>query len=327
MSAGAAPGATGEDPRPISLRGFRPYSVHLRERRQLGPHFVRMVFGGADLDIFGTDGLDQRIKLVFPNDAGGWLDYGLDDPQAVAAGAWYQRRLAAPSEQRNPIRTYTVRSVDPARRELCVDFAVHGASGPGTSFALRARPGDELIVIGPDARSPEHRLGIDFQPGAARRVLLAGDETAAPAICSIVERLGAQSGPARVRVQAFVEVAEAGDALIGSPGEGIELNWPIRQGAHGAALIAAVSRFLRENPAFVAGAESAPAAPLEDVDVDENLLWELPESGVTADFYAWIAGEAGVVRTLRRLLVAEHHVDRSVVAFMGYWRAGRSEAN
>ena len=72
---------------------------------------------------------------------------------------------------------------------------------------------------------------------------------------------------------------------------------------------------------------------LEDVDVDEGMLWEVPvdETGAPlradAALYAWLAGEAAVIKTLRRHLVAECGVDRKAVAFMGYWRAGRSEAN
>ncbi len=38
--------------------------------------------------------------------------------------------------------------------------------------------------------------------------------------------------------------------------------------------------------------------------------------------YAWIAGESKVVTGLRRHLVNELHIDRSQVAFMGYWRRG-----
>ncbi|NTW42518.1 MAG: siderophore-interacting protein, partial [Cellulomonadaceae bacterium] len=42
--------------------------------------------------------------------------------------------------------------------------------------------------------------------------------------------------------------------------------------------------------------------------------------------YAWLAGEAGVIKTLRRHLVTGCGVDRKSVAFMGYWRAGRPES-
>ena len=41
--------------------------------------------------------------------------------------------------------------------------------------------------------------------------------------------------------------------------------------------------------------------------------------------YAWIAGEAAVIRELRRYLVREVGMDRRQVAFMGYWRIGKSE--
>jgi NADPH-dependent ferric siderophore reductase len=42
-------------------------------------------------------------------------------------------------------------------------------------------------------------------------------------------------------------------------------------------------------------------------------------------FYAWIAGEAGVVKDLRRYLVRDVGIDRKQVAFMGYWRKGKAE--
>ena len=40
--------------------------------------------------------------------------------------------------------------------------------------------------------------------------------------------------------------------------------------------------------------------------------------------YAWFAGEAAVVKGLRRHLVQDIGVDRRAVAFMGYWREGRT---
>ncbi|HYN95042.1 MAG TPA: SIP domain-containing protein, partial [Pilimelia sp.] len=70
----------------------------------------------------------------------------------------------------------------------------------------------------------------------------------------------------------------------------------------------------------------AGADALGEVDVDTDILWEVPaESPPAAGMYAWLAGEAGVIRTLRRHLVAERGLDRRAVAFMGYWRAGRPE--
>ena len=40
---------------------------------------------------------------------------------------------------------------------------------------------------------------------------------------------------------------------------------------------------------------------------------------------AWIAGESGSVKALRRHLVNERRLDRRRVTFVGYWRKGLSE--
>ena len=48
---------------------------------------------------------------------------------------------------------------------------------------------------------------------------------------------------------------------------------------------------------------------------------ELPEGTP----YAWIAGEAGTVKALRRHLVRERGFDRRAVKFTGYWRRGATE--
>lgn len=42
-------------------------------------------------------------------------------------------------------------------------------------------------------------------------------------------------------------------------------------------------------------------------------------------FSAWIAGEAGPVKRLRRYLVQEVGVDRKQIAFMGCWKQGKAE--
>jgi len=61
---------------------------------------------------------------------------------------------------------------------------------------------------------------------------------------------------------------------------------------------------------------------------DDDILWEVPEEPAlpqrSSGVYAWLAGEAGVVKGLRRHLVQERGIDRRSVAFMGYWRDGRT---
>lgn len=294
---------------------YRPYAVSVSDVQRLSPHFLRVVFTGVDLEWFGTGGLDQRIKIVFPVD-GAYGDFG----QHEAAGDWYDRWRALPHEERNPFRTYTVRRIDPAARELWVDFVVHHDAGPAGTWAESARPGDELIIVGPDERSPHSRGGIDWHPGSARRLLLVGDETAAPAICSILESLDP-----RCDVDAFIEVPTADDALAPSVSERVRLRWLPRDDAeHGANLIDAVTAWTAQNADVLARASAPRPQTLDDIDVDHELLWDSPEDA-EGEFYAWMAGEAATIKLLRRLLVSGCGVDRKRVAFMGYWRNGQAE--
>ena len=63
---------------------------------------------------------------------------------------------------------------------------VHGDSGPGSAWALRAAPGD---LVG--FRAAGSALPTDQPPGA--RQLLVADETAMPALYAILESLGPAS--------------------------------------------------------------------------------------------------------------------------------------
>jgi len=298
---------------------YRPYVAVVKVARRLSPHFVRITFTSDDFDVFGTDRRDQRVKIVLPGANGRLCDIGQDDPAAIDNGEWYTRWRDLPDEERTPFRTYTVRRIDPDARELDIDFVLHHDAGPAGAWAEAAAPGDSILVVGPDARSAESAQGIDFHPGTARRLLLAGDETAAPAICAVLEGL-----PSGMEVDAFIEVPTIDDALPVAAGTA-RVQWLARdERPHGEALIEAVETWAGQSGDVLARAAAPRPQVVEDIDLDEELLWDSPDDG-DGEFYAWIAGESSAVKVLRRLLVQGHGVDRKRVAFMGYWRAGMAE--
>lgn len=295
---------------------YHPFVVVVTRVEALSPSFRRITFSDTELAHFGIGGPDQRIKVVLPHDDGSFADFG----QADGAGDWYDRWRALPDAERNDFRTYTVRSHDPHAREIVVDFVIHHGAGPAGRWAERAAVGDELVIVGPDARSDQPLLGFDYHPGSAQRILLAGDETAVPAILSIAESL-----PAHVEADVLLEVPTEADILSVSGGPAVRVRWCVRNDDdHGAGLLREVREWIAANPEVIAAAASPRAQVVADIDVDRELLWDAPEN-IEGEFYAWIAGEAATVKAARRSLVSDSGVDRRRVAFMGYWRCGQSE--
>lgn len=339
---------------PMSLA----FDVSVTSVRDLSPNFRRITFGGYSLRGFGVHGdtLDLRIKLLIPSVAADGTELPLPALNTSQAG-WYRDWLAMDPEVRGAMRTYTVREarLDAVYPEIDVDFALHGdqrgrreeASGPAANWAVNAKPGDSLTIIGPNNRAAhcvtaETYSGIEWRPRLAQRILLAGDETAVPAISAILETL-----PPYVSGHAFLEVKEAGDFLeLSSPAD-IEITWLARGASigrsrpHGRLLQEAVRKAVPV-PGWVGitAADGGAGPEPEDINVDVDILWETPArmepAAITASrnpqlpagampFYAWIAGEAAAIRDLRRYLVREVGIDRKQVAFMGYWRQGKAE--
>ena len=290
--------------------------VSVASVRELSPSFIRIEFAAPELAEFGTAGpvYDQRIKLIFPA-ASGTL------PDIASAESWWEAWRALPEHERGAMRTYSVRDLvgEGAERRLVVDLVLHlvpGATGPASTWATSAAVGDRVIVIGP-RRSTTDGGGIEFAPGDAERILLAGDETAVPAIARILADL-----PADARGDAFLEVPHPDDASDLVAPAGVTVRWLPRHGDPvGARLVPGVVEHF--------GAR-ARATRIEPADDDE--VWETPTHSSSGEriaagggipgLYAWIAGESGVVTALRRHLVRDLGVDRAQVAFMGYWRLG-----
>ena len=314
--------------RPVPLIPFR---VTVARAETLSPHFKRIVFQGPDLQNFSDAGYDERIKILLPLPDGSlpapsFFEASPEDPLA-----WYQKWRTLPAERRNPLRTYTVRKVRHESEQIDVDFVIHDHAGPAGAFAEAAKPGDQAIIIGPNAQAGGPVAGVDFHPGQSRHLLLVGDETAVPAIAAIMDSL------IRDHWQgdgvALIEVPTEEDRLPLPEHAGIRVIWTTRdESGHGHALIEAMRSLMEDLPIHSPTAAAA-EAPKEftEVDIDKELLWETADAAQADasihadDLYAWIAGEAAAVRALRRMLVRDRGMDRRNVSFMGYWRQGRSE--
>lgn len=303
---------------------YRTYPVRVAHRDQLTPSFVRVRFTSPELADLGREGPDQRIKVILPLPESGLTTFPTSED-------WYGEWRLLPDNHRNPIRTYTIRDADPAAHELTVDFVAHGDSGPASRWINRAAVGDEVLVIAPDATSDQPGGGYEWLPGKATTLLLAGDETAVPAISAILESLAADATGA-----AFLEVPTAADILDLRAPTGIPVSWLPRDGfaggdspPHGVLLGEAVrtwaERSLRPAEASRNLAERSRNLAEASLGEADDVLWEVPDTPTDPGLYAWIAGEAGAVTGLRRFLVKDLGVERSRVAFMGYWKQGRAE--
>ncbi|MGY6018153.1 siderophore-interacting protein [Streptomyces spinosirectus] len=268
---------------------FRFFSLQVLRTRRLGPSSVRVTFGGEDLHAFRSDGCDQSLSLFLPHP-------GQREPAVPCelGDNWWQAWRELPDGVRAVMRSYTLRSLRREPDEPCeidIDFVLHTPAGPASRWAARAGAGDRVLLLGPAVAD---NRAIRFRPPADTDLtLIWGDETAVPAVSAILESL-----PAGARARVWLEVRDAGDIQDLATEAEAEITWLVRDADAGG------------------GAEGSPMA------LDALRTAQLPPAERP---YAWIAGESGCVKQLRRHLVGERGIDRRRVTFVGYWRHGLSE--
>ena len=186
------------------VRPARPQAVlAVVSRERLSPHTVRITAGGPGFDALRMNEFtDKYAKIIFVDPG-----LGLTPPYDLAA----LRESLAPGQQ--PVtRTYTLRRADPERQQVTIDFVVHGDAGIAAPWAAHAEPGDLLAMSG---------AGGAYRPDPdCDWHLLAGDESALPAICSALEAL-----PGDARGLAYLETSDPGEYLDVTPPAGVEVRW------------------------------------------------------------------------------------------------------
>jgi NADPH-dependent ferric siderophore reductase len=258
---------TGTDPRrsPIRREPPRFRRATVRRAEALSPRLQRVTLGGDELVGFSADEPAASVRLLLPSS-------GAD----LTIPEWNGNEFLLPDGSRPPIRTLTPFRADPAAGELDVCVVLHG-SGRASTWADQAGAGGEVAVSGPGR-------GYEVD-GEARQFLLAGDETALPALTQVLRVL-----PAAATVTVHVEVADASAHIPMPPHRKVTIGW-------------------HELPAGATPGDSL---------VDAVLA-----SDVTPEHRVWVAGEAASVQRIRKHLFDTVGIARERTVVRGYWKHGR----
>ncbi|MGK4584783.1 siderophore-interacting protein [Kitasatospora sp. HPMI-4] len=264
---------------------FRLFEAQVVRSLRLGPTMRRITFGGEQLKDLASGGRDQSFSLFLPRP-------GQSAPVVPAefGERWYADWRAIDPAERAVMRSYTIRAHRPELAEVDVDFALHG-SGEADAGAVGGPASGWAARAVPGDRvcllgpAVADNRSVGFRPPPGTDWVLLAADETA------LPAVGAILDwlPAGTRARVWIEVPHPQDVQdLPSAGE-VEITWLIRDGR-------------QPLPAAIRAAE-------------------LPEGSP----YAWIAGESGLVKAVRRYLVGELGIDRRLVNFSGYWRRGASE--
>jgi NADPH-dependent ferric siderophore reductase len=264
------------------VAGRPVHTLKVARREELTSHMFRVVLGGSGFDTFTPSKFtDSYVKLVFVGD-----DVDIARlPQPLTLDSFAD----LPPAEQPVVRTLTVRRADPAAREIAIDVVVHGEHGAAGLWAATAEPGQPVYLMGPS--------GAYAPDPAADWHLLAGDETALPAISVALEAL-----PTNAIGQAFIEIAGPEDEIPLTAPQGVRIDWIYRGGR-----------------ADLIGEDRAgDFAPL--IEAVKSAPW-LP-----GQVHAFVHGEAqAVMHNLRPYIRKDREVDAKWASISGYWRRGRTE--
>lgn len=259
-------------------KGSGLYRAEVLRTREVTPHMLRVTVQGEDLRSLPVRGFDHWFRLFLPQ-SGHEVDFSRV-PSNLTMGSYF-KFLTSPSGTRPVFRSYTVRELRPERGEMDIDFVVHGEHGVAGPWAQRASAGDQIALI-------DQGCGFDLLDDADFH-LLAGDESAVPALLGILRDL-----PKDAQGLAIIEVPTSADIQSAPAPEGFDVRWLARDGSTqpaGAAALAALREFAPEKPQTLS---------------------------------AYVVGERILATEGRRHLV-KVGVPKGRISFVGYWRAGKAQ--
>lgn len=221
-----------------------PYRLHARlltvaRVEDLSPTMRRISVSGPELEPglpYVRGAVADHVKVVIPDEATGRVTLPRVGEHGLVPGP-------------SAVRTYTIRSFSPERRELTLDFVLH-PHGPAGRWAARARPGDPVGVLGP--------RGSTRYPAGYAHYVIAADQTGLPAAERWIEE-----APRGAGLDVFILVPDAGAERTLPFHPRLRLHWlhqdagaDLGAAAREAAMTAGLSSFVW------AAAEATALAPL-----------------------------------------------------------------
>ena len=242
--------------RRCSVASAAPRSTSMLRVTLEGPALVGLERGGPA----------SSVRLLLPRDG------------RLELTTWNGNEFRWDDGERARIRTLTPLVVrdDGTTAALDLDVVLHD-DAPLTAWARAAVPGDEVAVSGTGS-------GYEIDPTVPSYVLL-GDESAVPAIATLLEEL-----PATAQVTVHVERRALAEPVSLPDHPGATVTW------------------------WVLPDGAAPGDTLVDVAGAVELG---PSTRV------WAAGEAAAVQRIRKVLFDGRGLSRRGTSIRGYWKAGR----
>lgn len=255
----------------------------LREMRvvsniQLTPLMRRVRLQGENLERFTRDGL--HVRLLFPKYQNVKPEWPVMGENGIPVWPQGEKELVG--------RAYTIRHIDVDAGIVDIDLVLHECDedsdedgGYGARWALKARAGDIIGMTGP---------GGGYAPLTADWYLLAGDETALPAIARIMENL-----PAGSKATVRIEIADKAEEQVLKTKAELDIRWLHRNAAE------------TDNKEILYDAVKAVDYP----DHEENI-------------FVWVGCEFSAFRSIRGFIRKEKKIPREKHLVVAYWRKGVS---
>lgn len=231
---------------------------------------MRRIRLSGDMAGFASVGHADHIKVfIFPEGVA---------PKIVPIG---ERGAEFAEGERPEMRDYTPRYWNVAEGWIDLDFVLHG-DGPASGWAAQATPGQKLLIAGP--------RGSLVVPPAYDWYLLAGDETALPALGRRIEEL-----PPGSKIVAIIEVDSLAEEQSFDTQANLSLTYLYRDGRP-------------------AGTTSLILDAIKSI------------SFPAGDGYAYIAGESSMSKSVKAHLIETRGFNPDYVRAAGYWLSGVADA-